>query len=336
MLTRMRVAVALLAAALVAVAAATALVVFRPPPGTRVTALFTEAIGVYAGSDVRVLGVKVGTIDTVRAEGTRVRVTLTVDHGVDVPAGARAVAVAPSLVSDRYIQLAPAYTGGARLASGTVIPVERTATPMELDKVYASIKKLAADLGPNGLNQKGALSDVLGTGADNLRGNGQALRTTIERFGQAAKTLTGSQDDLFATIDNLQKFTTMIKENDGQVRLAEQQLAEVTGFLAADRQELGGALTALADALGRVERFVRDNRALLKDNVGKLADITRTLVDQRRSLAEVLDVQPLNAGNLLNAYDPATRTLQGRGDLNEIGLPLPAAGTVGTGRGTGQ
>ncbi|MBW8481666.1 MCE family protein [Actinomadura sp. PM05-2] len=321
MITKLRAGVGALALGLVLLLAAAALIVFRPPPGTGITVYFAEGIGVYAGSDVRILGVRVGTVDAVRAEGTRVRVRLTVDHGVDVPAGARAVAVAPSLVADRYVQLTPAYTGGATMADGASIPVERTATPMELDKVYASLTKLANDLGPNGLDKDGALSGALGTGAKNLDGNGLALRTTVDGLGKAARTLTGSQKDLFATIDNLQRFTTMLRANDGRVRQAEQQLAGVTGFLAADRENLAGALRALADALGRVQRFVHDNRAALKTNVTKLAGITRTLVAQRASLAEALDVQPLNVDNLLNAYDPATRTLMGRGNLDEM-LPL--------------
>lgn len=50
---------------------------------------------------------RVGKVDTVRPEGRQVRVTMTVDHGVAVPAGAIAVVVAPSVVADRYIQLSP-------------------------------------------------------------------------------------------------------------------------------------------------------------------------------------------------------------------------------------
>ncbi|WP_433331949.1 MCE family protein [Spirillospora sp. CA-294931] len=306
--------------------AAVALVMTMGPDGTKFTVFFHSAVGIYKGSDVRILGVKVGTVNTVRAEGTRVRTTMTVDHGYDVPADAKVVAISPSLVADRYVQLTPAYTGGPKLASGAAIPVERTATPMELDKVYDSIKKLATDLGPGGVNKGGALSRALGTGAENLRGNGQDINVTTERLAQAAKTLSGSQKDLFATIRGLQTFTTTLKQNDGQVRQAEQQLADVSEFLAADRHELDAALKALAHALGKVKVFIADNRELISQNVAKLAKITQTLVDQRRSLAEALDVQPLNATNLLNAYDPKTRSLMGRGNLNEMSLPLPAVG----------
>ncbi|WP_019629852.1 MCE family protein [Actinomadura atramentaria] len=328
MLTRMR--VPLIAAGVVVVLAVAALVVFRPAAGTKVTAYFSSSVGIYKGSDVRILGVKAGHVTGVRAEGTKVRVSFVVDHGVQVPADAKAVAVAPSLVSDRYVQLTPAYVGGAQMTAGTVIPVERTATPLELDKVYDSIKKLANDLGPNGLNKNGALSRAVETGAKNLQGNGQAIGTTIEQFGKAAKTLTGSQDDLFETIKNLSSFTGMIKDNDGAVRQAQNQLAQVTQFLAADRETLGEALKTLAAALARVSTFIRDNRAVLKKNVEKLAKITQTLVDQRQSLAEALDNQPLAAANMLNAYDPSTRTLMGRANLNELSMPLPAAGTATT------
>lgn len=314
------------AAVAIAVAAAVALVVAQRPDGTRITVYFTTAVGVYAGSDVRVLGVKVGTVDSVRAEGTQVRTVMTVDHGVDVPIGAKAVAVAPSLVADRYVQLTPAYTAGPKMADGTVIPAGRTATPIELDQVYDSVKKLAAELGPDGLNKDGALSRLLETGAENLSGNGRDIRTTTERMAQAAKTLSGSQRDLFATVRGLQTFTTMLKTNDGQVRQAERQLADVAEFLAADRHELDAALKALTVALARVKVFIHDNRAQVSANVGKLAEITQLLVKQRRSLAEALDVQPLNATNILNAYDPGTRTLMGRQNLGELRPPLPVAG----------
>jgi virulence factor Mce-like protein len=313
-------ALVLMAVALASVAGGTT--------GKRITAYFAAAVGVYPGSDVRILGVKVGTIDEVTPMGTRVRTRLTLDRDVPVPADAKAVVIAPSVVADRYIQLTPAYTGGAQIAAGAEIPVTRTATPVELDQLYDSLKRISGDLGPKGANSQGALSRALQVGAENLGGNGQAINDTIAQFGQASKTLAGSSDDLFATVANLQKFTTMIKDNDSQVRLAERQLAEVTGFLAADRDELGAALRELAVALGQVRDFVRDNRALLKKDIDKLASITRVLVDQRASLAEAFDVLPLNATNLLNSYDPSTRTLMGRGNLNEISMgPISSAGT---------
>lgn len=304
------------------------------PHGVRLTAYFNQAVSVYSGSDVRILGVRVGKVDSVRPQPQGVRVTMSVNHGVDVPAGAAAVVVAPSVVADRYVQLTPAYTGGPRLADHAVIPSTRTATPVEIDQLFDSIDRISKALGPTGANSKGALSDALSTGAANLLGNGKDIGNAIRDFGQATKTLSGSQDDLFTTLTNLQKFTTMLKGNDGQVRTAEEQLASVNGFLADDRANLGSALQDLATALSQVQRFISENRSRLRSNVGKLASITQTLVNQRRSLAEALDVIPLALDNALNAYDPVHQTLTGRGDLNELSMGPPL--TVDTSKAASQ
>jgi virulence factor Mce-like protein len=304
--------------ALVIVAGTSGAMALKESAATRITAYFDRATGVYEGSDLRVLGVKVGTVDTVRPEGDQVRVTLLLDEDVHVPKDAHAVVVAPSVVADRYIQLAPAYTGGERIKDGAVLPAERNAMPLEVDQLYASITELSTALGPDGAGADGALAGLLDTGAANLEGNGKAIGDSIEQFGKAAKTLDGSSGDLFATLSHLQSFTAMLKKNDGNVAKAEKQLASVTGFLADDKENLGAALKELGTALGQVKGFIQDNRGSLKKNVDALVPLTRTLVDQRASLAEAMDTAPLAAGNALNAYDPVNRTLNGRADINEL------------------
>ncbi len=79
---------------------------------TTITAYFPSATGIYAGDEVRVSGVKVGTIDSITPEGTQAKMTLEVDHDVPVPADAKAVIVAQNLVAARYVQLTPAYRKG--------------------------------------------------------------------------------------------------------------------------------------------------------------------------------------------------------------------------------
>lgn len=313
------------------------------PGPKQYTAYFSEAVGVYPGSDVDILGVKVGTIDSVRPQGRRVQVVMSVDASVPVPAGADAVVIVPSVVADRYIQLTPPWTRGPQLAGGASIPQSRTATPVEIDQLYAAVTKFAGELGPNGVNKNGALSDVLNTGAANLQGNGQALGTMIRELSQLYQTLQGSQGNFFGTISNLQQFTAMLDSNNGQVAQVQNQLAQVSQFLAADRQDLGGALNELATALGQVQGFVAGNRSALKSNISKLEAITQLLVNQRASLAEALDNEPLAADNFVGAYDPGNGTLDGRGDLNELDMgpcaypPYgPAPGAVCPANGTSQ
>ncbi|MGW0858373.1 MCE family protein [Streptomyces sp. NPDC002690] len=306
--------------AVVAVAATSGVMALDQEGTTTVTAYFDRATGVYPGSDLRILGVKVGSVTSVEPQGQEVRVTLRVDKDIKVPEGAHAVLVAPSLVADRYIQLAPAYTGGATLADGAVLPADGNAAPVEVDQLYASITELSTALGPDGANANGALARLLDTGAENLDGNGKAIGDSIEEFGKATKTLDKSSTDLFDTLSYLQSFTTMLKDNDGEVRSAEQQLDSVTGFLAEDKENLSAALSELATALGQVKTFIEDNRESLKTNVDALVPLTQILVDQRASLAESLDTLPLTAGNLVNAYDPVNRTLDGRANLNELSM----------------
>lgn len=287
-------------------------------PGTKITAYFAKAVGVYAGSEVKVLGVSVGQIDEVVPQGDVVRVNLTVDEGIEIPADAHAVVVAPSLVSDRYIQLTPAYESGPLLTTGTEIPRERTETPVELDDLAASVNELATALGPNGANANGALSDVLDTAAANLSGNGELLGDTIKQLSEAAATLSNSSGDLFATVDNLQKFTKALADSDGQVRQFNDKLAGVSGYLADDRDDLGIALSSLATALTQVQAFVAESKDDLTSNVDKLTGVTQALVDQRAALAEILDVAPLAMANFLSTYDAASASFAIRGNLNEL------------------
>jgi virulence factor Mce-like protein len=141
-----------------------------PTSGTVVTAYFDKTIGLYAGSAVRVLGVKVGSIDSVTPVGGQVKVKFTVDSGVRIPADVHAVVIAPSLVSDRYVQLTPAYDGGPELAPNATLNRDRTASPVELDQLFTSVDQLSQALGPSGANKNGALSNVIDSAAANLAG----------------------------------------------------------------------------------------------------------------------------------------------------------------------
>jgi len=60
-----------------------------------ITAYFTTATAIYPGDEVRIAGVKVGTIAAIDPVGTQAKMTLHVDRGIPVPADAKAVIVAP-------------------------------------------------------------------------------------------------------------------------------------------------------------------------------------------------------------------------------------------------
>ncbi|HEV7979412.1 MCE family protein [Amycolatopsis sp.] len=285
------------------------------------TAYFAGTVGLYEGNSVRMLGVDIGTVDKVEPMGKQVKVEFAYDRDVAVPASAQALIISPSLVSDRYIQLAPAYTGGPRMTNNATIPLNRTQVPLEVDDLYASLSRVSESLGPNGANKNGALSDLLNTAAKNFDGNGQALNDTITKLSQAAGTLSGNKDDLFATITNLGQFSTTLANSDGQVRKFEQQLADVSGFLSGERQNLAATVRQLGTTLTSVQDFIEKNRDRLKSNVDKLASVTKVLVDQRSALAEILDVAPVGLSNVTNTYNASSGTLDARANLNELTQP---------------
>ncbi len=295
--------------------------VLRDTGGTKISAYFGKTVGLYAGSSVRVLGVAVGEVTAVTPQGQAVRVDMKVNDDVPIPKDVGAVVVSPSLVSDRYVQLTPAYDSGPTLASGTVLARDKTATPVELDDLYASLDKLSTALGPNGANKNGAFSDLLDTAAANLKGNGKDLNSTVSRLAELAGTLDDSKDDLFSTVKNLNSFTSALSQSDSQLNEFYQRLADVSGFLADDSHDVGAALESLSTSLQDVKQFVADNKNGLSSNVAKLASLTKVLVDQRAALAEVLDIAPTGATNFINTYDAASGTIAVRDNLNEITNP---------------
>ncbi len=290
--------------------------------GRHVTAYFSNASALFPDNQVTVLGVPVGSIDSVTPEGTQVRVEMTItDKDLRLPADVNAVVISPSLVTGRFVQFSPPYRGGPQLADGATIPIARTAVPLGVDDLARTATKLSQALGPNGANKTGALNDLLNVGAQNLDGNGQALNTTITKLGDLSGTLAGSSDDLFGTVTQLERFTSVLAQNDGQVRDFNGKLADVSGFLAGQRTELGSALSQLSTALADVSRFVKDNRSALKSNVAGLTGVTATLVDQQKALTEVLDVAPTAVNNLVNTYNGSSGTLDTRADVNELTNP---------------
>jgi phospholipid/cholesterol/gamma-HCH transport system substrate-binding protein len=315
---------ALIVGAVVVVAVTLAVPLWRLTPAERrLTAHFTRAVGIFAGSDVRVLGVRVGRVVKVTPTGRTVRVDMRYDRDLRIPAGAQALVIPPSVVSDRYIQLTPAYDGGAALPDRADVPVERTAVPLEIDDVYTALDEFNTALGPTGANADGALADLVRAGRANLDGNGANLHTTLDSVSRALSTVADGREDLFGTVGNLQVLTTALAKSDQQVRVFNQQLADVATQLAAERDDLAKALHSLAIALAEVTTFVRDNREALRSNVSALADITSVLARQQKAIADILDVAPLAASNLNLAYNPRSGTLDTRNDA--LGPYDPAA-----------
>jgi virulence factor Mce-like protein len=287
----------------------------------QVSADFEEGIGVYPGTPVRVLGVSVGAVTSVKPQGRTVHITMDVEDQYKLPANATAVEVANSLVSDRYIQLS-AYTGrGATLPAGANIPIQRTSSPAELDDIYKALNDLSQALGPNGANKNGALQDLLHVSAANLTGNGKAIGTSVQKLSDAARTLANNKGDLFQTVKNLQLFTQTLQQSDAAVRHFEEQLAQVSNDLAGERQDFGEALRLLGLALNDVATFVRTNNAKFHTSIKGLEGVTAILLKEKSALNEALQIAPYALANIVHAYQPDLGVIGTRGNLDSLTDP---------------
>ncbi|OQS12886.1 mammalian cell entry protein [Nocardia donostiensis] len=308
-----------LAVALVALGGYTAL----DRIGTKdITAYFTSTSGLYAGDDVRVLGVPVGRIESIEPGKEKVKVEMTIDRGVDIPADARAVIIAPNLVSARFIQLAPAYTGGPKLADGDEIGIERTAVPVEWDDIKNELSRLATALGPVGDDKQGSFGRFVDTAAENLDGNGERFRDTLRELSATLTTLSDGRTDLFGTIRNLQKFVEVLSNSNEQIVQFGGRLASVSSVLAGVSEELGAGLDNLDIALADVQRFLNGSGGELTEGVQRLADVTQILVDKRPQLEQALHSGPTALVNFYQIYKPAQGTLTGAIAFNNAADPL--------------
>jgi virulence factor Mce-like protein len=301
-----------------------------------VTAYFTSAASLYTGNPVEVLGVPVGSVASVEPQAGRVKVVLHLKKGVKLPADVHALQIAPSLISGRSIELAPAYGGGAVLQDNAVIPVERTEVPLDVNDLFRSADSLATALGPQGANKDGSLTRFLKVLAANLDGNGTDMAAALHDLSDATATLAGSRDDLTGTIQGLQRFVGTLAAHDSSVQALNVKLASVSGTFADERYNLSAALEQLSVTLGTVARFVEDNRAAIRSNVTRLSKVSRVLVKERALLGQIMDEAPTGLTNLLNSYNAQGGTLDARLNVNELSAApgallctLAARGTPG-------
>jgi phospholipid/cholesterol/gamma-HCH transport system substrate-binding protein len=289
---------------------------------TRITAYFASATGIYPGDEVRVLGVKVGSIAAIEPVGTQARMTIDVEHGVPIPADAKAVIVAQSLVAARFVQLAPAYTpSGPTMADGAVIPVERTAVPVEWDEVKSQLMRLATDLGPRSNVPGTSVSRFIDSAANALAGNGDKLRQTLAELSGVGRILADGSGNLVEIIKNLQTFVTALRDSGEQIVAFQDRFATLTSVLNDATSGLDAALTDLSVAVGDVHRFIAGSRHQTAEQVRRLADVTQNLVDHQTDLKNILHVAPNAIANGYDIYNPDSGSLVGSFVLNNFANP---------------
>lgn len=301
-----------IAVVLVLVGAVVAFVAAQRSNQLTIQADFERSTGLYVGSDVRIMGVKVGKVTEVTPSGDHVRVTMVLTEHTDVPADAKAALVAPSLVSGRYVQLAPAYTGGPKLADDATIPRERTAVPVEWDDIKEQLTRITTAIAPRNGKRNGSLSRFVESAAGALRGNGSSIRDTIGAMSDASQTLAGNKDNLFVTVSNLADFIQAMNQSGEQIESFAAELASISEILGSNRKQLAGLLRQSRLTVKSVRGFVTTNRDALDEGVGRVTALSNQLASKQVELANILHLAPTTLANFYNSYDPSTGAMTAR------------------------
>lgn len=268
-----------------------------------VTADFDDTTGLYVGNQVTYLGVPVGEVVAIDPEGTTMRVEMRLEPGTQVPAEAGAEILQGSLVTDRYVELGPAYTGGPTLGSGAHIAADHTRAPATVDEIATAVDDLVLALDGGGKGKRNGLGELLSTGADALEGNGGSLAKALSRGQKALEILNSKGDDLESVTTALSDVVEMLAARDQLLRRFTRHSVSAAGVLADQSDEVEATLDSLDDLVGMADELLRENGDLLAEDLASITSLVGLVREHQDSLEEAFDVMPTMAENFARAYD---------------------------------
>lgn len=279
----------------------------------RVTAQFQDAVGLYAGNAVSVLGIDVGKIASITSRAGYVEVKLAIDAGVDIPADAEAVTISTSVLTDRQVELTPPYRGGPKLKNGDVLSLDRTRTPVEFERTLAMMHKLGSALRGDENNQ-GPLGDFVTLGSKITAGNGPDIKATLGRLSQALQVGSDkgaqSKKNIQTIVANVAELSEAATRNDAALREFGSYVHQLGDILAAENLGAGYTGAKINRLLAETSRLLEGNQDRLTEAFSGVRAVATTLTDNERDLREILDVGPLFVDNLYNVIDDSAGSLR--------------------------
>lgn len=285
---RLRRAAAALSAAVLAGGSGVAYLARTPGGGGSytITADVEQAPNLFPGGRVMVRGVQVGEITEVEPRPDGVRLTLEVDDGVEIPAGASLSVIPITIIADRYVQLVPPYEGGAVLEDGAHIPMARTSIPAELDQVLTQLKELVDALDKRPGEARGPLARLIEASDEALAGRAGSIAKTLETSSSVLANLAGSQSDITELIQNLDELFVALANRSSEIGLVNERFALVAEALAADQEHLEGTIENLALFSDEAAGLVLESGDRLGESFGRLREVLNTILDHQDSLTK--------------------------------------------------
>ena len=237
---------------------------------------FTDASGIQEGDDVRIAGVRVGTISSIslikynvgtdaKPKFTRIaQVAFTVEKNRPVPVTAQAHIRYRNLVGQRYLDISQGGAGNANafLKSGDVIPVSQTMPALDLTVLFQGFKPLIKGLGADQIN------NLAGELIQTLQGEGGSIEALFSTVSDLTNGLADKDQIIGDVVDNLSQTLSILGSHDTELSNLVIQLRRFVSGFADDRAALG-------DAIVGVNNLATTTQSLLAKVRGPLAkDIT--------------------------------------------------------------
>jgi len=286
-----------------------------------IVARFDNGNGLFPGNAVSVLGMRVGEVVDVAPRGGEIEARLRVDGSIPVPADVHVVTVSDSILTDRHVELTPAYQGGPELGPDVVLGTQRTETPVEFDSLLAMAEKLTTSLGGDGKGN-GPIGGLMDLGSAATVDNGADMRAALSELSRALQLGesggAATKDAITQVVTNLDALSAAAARNDHTLREFGSGVAQLSDLLAEESLGAGDTGTTLNRIIASVTDLLHRNQGAIAASVSNSNTIATSLADYDRNIGEFIDVFPLVTDNAYNAIDQNVGALRATVDINRF------------------
>jgi phospholipid/cholesterol/gamma-HCH transport system substrate-binding protein len=264
-------------------------------------AVFSDAVNLVHGDEVRLAGVRVGSISGVKlVDGDKALVSFSVDKKVTLTTTTLAVIRYRNLIGQRYLAIVDGPSGGSTLTRGSTIPLERTRPALNLNELFNGFRPLLTALSPADVNK---LSYEL---IQVLQGEGPAVNALFQQVGSLTNTLADRDQLIGDVIDNLDAVLGPLHARDKNLSALIDNLQRMISGFAQDRDAIGNSLTSIDRVSGSTAQLLDRARPDLRSDIDQLATLT-TRLDQpgsRKLIQHFLDYEPfkLQVASAITGY----------------------------------
>lgn len=241
---------------------------------------FTDASGLVAGEEVRVAGVKVGTVEEVTLDGDTVVVEFRIS-GVELGDRTEAGIEVKTLLGQHYLSVTP--IGDEALADGATIPLERTTTPVN---IVPAFNELADSTAKTDTEQVAEAFDAL---AATLRETAPEMAGALDGLTRLSQSVTKRDEQIESLFDKTERVTGVVAARDEDLAQLLTASDEVLAMLHQRRETIRAVIEGTRDLATELGGLVEDNAAALKPALRDLDVVLKVLRDNEKNISTSLE-----------------------------------------------